>query len=140
MMTKSQLKRWILFVFAIYAICILLLNILPLSLSEEINEMYIWEFRADYITHGLIFLPWSLFQFLFFKKEKIAWFITGAIFSFAIEFVQYFLPYRSFNVFDMLFNFTGLVMGYLIFAGLNLKLDDYFLQSSHSHKKRRKHR
>lgn len=135
-MRKKTLKRRIWIVFTLYGVSILLLNVLPLNLSEKLNNTYFWEFRADYITHGLIFLPWCLFQCLFGKKQKIAWFIFGVVISIIMEIVQYFLPYRSFNMYDMLFNFIGLIIGYIIFAGLNFKIEDYFLAKHSSHRKK----
>ncbi|NLJ82029.1 MAG: VanZ family protein [Bacteroidales bacterium] len=93
--------------FVLYVVTVLLLNVLPLGIAEKLNKINLWEFRADYLVHLLIFLPWSLFQFLFFRKRKIVWFFIGLVFAVSIEFVQYYLPYRSFNPYDLLFNVMG---------------------------------
>jgi glycopeptide antibiotics resistance protein len=50
--------------------------------------------------------------------------IIGIFCSVAIELVQYYLPYRSFNFYDMLFNVVGLLFGYLVFIGVNLKIEE----------------
>lgn len=120
-------KKWGLLFFILYALIVVLLNMLPLTFAEKINETFIGEFRLDYFTHALIFLPWSSFRCLFFKRKKIFWFSVGFIFALSIEGVQYFLIYRSFNWYDMIFNVVGLILGYIVFSGLNMKLEEHFL-------------
>lgn len=135
-MSRTKIKRWLFILLCIYIVSVVLLNVLPLRLAESLNEMHFLEFRADYLTHLLIFLPWSLFQFLFFRKRKIIWFFIGLVFAVAIESVQYYLPHRSFNPYDLLFNITGLCLSYLIFIGVNLRLDDYFSKKKRLKRKR----
>lgn len=122
----QKFKKWGAFFFICYALMVLLFNTLPFDLSEKINEALLGEFRIDYLSHSLIFLPWSIFRCLFFKKNKGIWFFLGFCFALGIEGVQYFLPYRSFNWYDMMFNVVGLALGYLVFFGLNMKLEESF--------------
>lgn len=122
-----KLKKRGLFLFILYALIVVLLNMLPLSLAEKIDETVLGEFRLDYFTHALIFLPWSSFRCLFFKRKKVVWFTVGFLFAIAMEGSQYFLTYRSFNWYDMLFNVLGLALGYLVFSGLNMKIEEHFL-------------
>ncbi|MDY0015240.1 MAG: VanZ family protein [Bacteroidales bacterium] len=122
----QKFKKWGVFFFICYALMVLLFNTLPFDLSQKINEALIGEFRIDYLSHSLIFLPWTIFRCLFCRKSKWIWFILGFGFALAIEGGQYFLPYRSFNWYDMIFNVLGLVLGYLVFFGLNIKIEEYF--------------
>ena len=123
-MSKTSIKKWMLFIFAFYLLAIVLLNILPIDTAEKISEDFFGDFRMDYLIHVFLFLPWTLFRCLFFKNGKLLWMIIGIFCSVAIELVQYYLPYRSFNFYDMLFNVVGLLFGYLVFIGVNLKIEE----------------
>ncbi|NLE63097.1 MAG: VanZ family protein, partial [Bacteroidales bacterium] len=112
--------------FILYISVVLLLNTLPLELATQINDTVWGEFRLDYLTHALIFLPWIFFQFWFRRIKKRSWFLLGFVLALLIEGIQYYLPYRSFNMYDVLFNVAGLIMSYLLFSGLYLKLQDFF--------------
>lgn len=112
--------------FILYISVVLLLNTLPLELATQINDTVWGEFRLDYLTHALIFLPWIFFQFWFRRIKKRSWFLLGFVLALLIEGIQYYLPYRSFNMYDVLFNVVGLIMSYLLFSGLYLKLQDFF--------------
>ena len=55
------------------------------------------------------FLAYALLSFLLFKRtgtKKHAFLIAGT-FGLAIEVIQYFIPYRSFDVLDITVNFLG---------------------------------
>lgn len=112
--------------FILYIVVIILLNILPLELATQINDTVFGEFRLDYLTHGLIFLPWIFFHFWFHRIKKRWWFLIGFILALFLEGIQYYLPYRSFNMYDAIFNVAGLIMSYLLFSGLYLKLQNFF--------------
>lgn len=51
--------------------------------------------------------------------------MVGLVIALLIEGIQYYLPYRSFNMYDVIFNVVGLLTGYLLFTGLYLKLQSY---------------
>lgn len=112
--------------FILYISVVLLLNILPFGFATQINDTVWGEFRLDYLTHALIFLPWIFFHFWFRRIKKRWWFLVGFVLALVIEGIQYYLPYRSFNMYDVLFNVVGLIMSYLLFSGLYLKLQAYF--------------
>jgi VanZ family protein len=42
--------------------------------------------------------------------KTLGWLIIGVLFAFAMEAVQYFLPYRAFNINDLLANGLGVVL------------------------------
>ena len=49
--------------FLLYIIVVLALNVLPInSPSSKLNNIYLLEFRGDYIVHLIIFIPWMLFR------------------------------------------------------------------------------
>ncbi|MFT4805488.1 MAG: VanZ family protein [Psychroserpens sp.] len=108
----------------IYTVGILLLVILPINGKDQVfghlNNTYIINIRLDYISHFLLFIPWVAIVYLTFGKE-VAFFnfdtytlislLTFAIFA---ESIQYFLPYRTFNINDLLANVFGVLLGIIL--------------------------
>jgi VanZ family protein len=100
------------FTFWAYIVAILLLITLPLnSVNSYLSNTYVVEVRLDYLGHILLFAP-----FLFLVKHTylpniIAALLTGLTFAVATEFLQYFLPYRVFNINDLLSNALGIPFG-----------------------------
>ncbi len=99
--------------FYIYVIVLILLSVLPINSAAKLNDITIISFRGDYFVHALIFIPWALFNLKFCKNNWL-WLFTGLIFSAGIEMLQYFLPYRAFNINDILSNIIGVILGQLI--------------------------
>lgn len=110
--------------FYIYTLFIILLVILPINGSNPdspLNNIYIVSIRLDYLLHCAIFIPWV---FLLWKKSGaifwknkgniIFYLLVGILFATAAEAIQYVLPYRAFNINDLLANGLGVVMGFLI--------------------------
>lgn len=113
------------FLFILYILAVFLFNVLPLGFVEKIQEPLWGEFRLDYLSHALIFLPWIFFHLCFPTQKKRLWFVVGLVIALLIEGIQYYLPYRGFNMYDIIFNVVGLLMGYLLFTGLYFKLQTY---------------
>jgi len=100
-------------IFYSYSIALVLLAVLPINSATKLNDITIISFRGDYFVHALVFLPWALFNVKF-GKNNWMWLLTGLIFSTGIEFLQYYLPYRVFNINDVLSNSIGIATGHLI--------------------------
>ena len=49
-----------------------------------------------------------------FKKSILIVFFFALLFGLILEFVQIYLSYRSFEFYDLISNFTGCLVGYLI--------------------------
>jgi VanZ family protein len=108
----------------IYTVGILLLVILPINGKDQVfghlNDTYIINIRLDYISHFLLFIPWVTIVYLTFGKESaflnfdtytLISLLTFAAFA---EFIQYYLPYRTFNINDLLANVFGVLLGTLL--------------------------
>ena len=108
-------------IFLVYVVFIMLLAIAPLGNSGVLNKTTILSFRADHILHVLQFIPWAFFCIRT-KQNFPLWFFWGIFFAVVSEGVQYLLPYRSFNVSDMLANGIGVVSGFVIFVPLGKEL------------------
>jgi len=107
--TKQQIKS----VFYIYATGLILLCVLPINSAAKLNDITIISFRGDYFVHAFIFIHWALFNLKFYKNNW-RWLLAGLIFSTGVELLQYYLPYRTFNINDIVSNIIGVVLGQLI--------------------------
>ena len=89
-----------------------------------------FSFRLDYILHFLSYFFLASFltiwKFSKDKKYRLILFITifGIIVSSIFEIIQYFLPSRTFNPYDMLCNFSGFLIGIILsMAWLSFKIN-----------------
>lgn len=64
--------------------------------------------RQKYISQSL-----SLSQSLS-QSQQLSWLLTGLLFASATEGLQYFLPYRAFNINDLLANLLGVMAGFAV--------------------------
>lgn len=103
--------RWL---FWGYLFVIILLVTLPLNSSGSLNDIKIVSFRADYFFHALLFVPWAFFLPLTSHKQY-RWFVYGLMFATAAEAIQYLLPYRAYNINDLLANILGIGLGLLFY-------------------------
>ena len=79
-------------------------------------------FRWDYLEHftgyfilGMLFVIWRGDRsFRIQTMELIAFMVVGSIFGWLAEYIQIFIPGRSFNIIDMLYNFLGILSGTLL--------------------------
>ncbi len=124
----------------LYIIIVLVLHIIPYgdpfggSFDLSLNRIEIGAFRMDYLLHAAVFIFWQ-FLLLFRVVPKKAgdpgrlplrrrlafqavtlgqfglWIIAGIIFAAAAEGIQYWLPYRAFNLMDVIFNILGVLLG-----------------------------
>lgn len=100
--------------FLAYFMAIVLLVVLPLNTTESLNTVTIISFRGDYFFHVLAFIPWACFG-LMMQRRKVSWFFLGILLATFTEGLQYVLPYRAFNINDLISNSIGIVAGFIIF-------------------------
>ena len=112
--------RIALILFLFYAVSILVLSVLPINGKDShINHVYLINILLDYVVHAAIFLPWMLLYTLAVKglvtgqrwKILLTGLISGLLFAAVTEGVQYIIPYRSFNVNDLIGNGIGVMVG-----------------------------
>ncbi len=108
-------KNPIQFYMLLYLLIILLLVVLPLNNSESfLNNTYIVKIRLDYLGHVILFLP---FVFLLRLASRVKFGIAcllGIGYALFTESLQFYLPYRSFNINDMIANALGVLMGLVL--------------------------
>jgi VanZ family protein len=107
----------------IYTVVIFLLAVIPINGANSIlNNQYLLDIRLDYIVHFAIFIPWMMLIWLFkglsFTSTPLkvfGWILAGIALGVSSEFIQYFLPYRAYNINDLLANVMGVVLGGMFF-------------------------
>lgn len=100
---------------------VVILSVAPIGLPEVFRRMSL----ADKWTHFLMYAVMTLVlcadQHI--NRRNIAWTLTavcGCALGIALEFVQYYLPYRSYDPLDMIANVVGIILGIIIAAAISL--------------------
>lgn len=65
----------------------------------------------DLVQHFSGYLVLMILAILAYEKRQLAMFVSLFMYSILIEVIQYFLPYRTFSLADILANLCGLVSG-----------------------------
>lgn len=101
---------------SVFLTFLFLLMIIPIG-NGKINDTYIIGFRADYIIHCLIYIPWVFVGKILLNNnlKPIVWMLFGVILSAVLEFIQLIIPYRSSNINDMIAGIIGVLLSYALF-------------------------
>jgi VanZ family protein len=125
---QNRMVRWKLFYF--YLAFLVLLSVLPINSSgSSINHVFVVSIRLDYLLHCLVYIPLVLFlwlekksEFLIRSRITIIWVTVLVIFAAATEWIQYYLPYRAFNVNDLISNCLGIILGFIFTFAIKYSL------------------
>ena len=106
-----------------YIILIFVLAVLAINGKESVlNNNYIFKIRLDYLVHFGIFIPlmWlasKAYNVNFHKNiiKTVFWILIGFCIAGLSEGIQFFIPYRSFNINDLAANGIGVVLGTAFF-------------------------
>jgi glycopeptide antibiotics resistance protein len=111
-------------IFWVYTVLILLLVALPINgegqLLGNLNDNYVLEIRLDYLSHALLFIPWVLmggYAWEIYQKNRIRIglsYLLALTFAAFCEYLQLLLPYRTFNINDLVSNGLGVTLGFLL--------------------------
>jgi len=98
----------------IYSIGLIAVSVLPLKAPLELSFSFL-----DKVVHCLIYAGLSFAAVNTFYRRRATYprfFSFSYAFSFGLvmELVQFFIPYRSYDFADILFNFLGSVLGCLL--------------------------
>lgn len=77
-------------------------------------DNYILGLRTDHLLHASVFLPCALFTIDLFRRHRLslAWLAAVAV-GLLTEGVQYLLPWRGFDVNDLIANTLGTTLGWM---------------------------
>ena len=111
-------KKLFAWAFWIWVTIILYFTLIPNSIKMKI-DVKDQSFRLDYILHFLVYFSLAIL-YLFWKADKyfkvkpkliVYFLIGGLVLSGLSEYMQTFIPGRSFNLLDFYSNMAGIVVG-----------------------------
>ena len=135
----------LLLIIIIYVLLIMGLHIVPIGSSGiALSSTEVASFRTDYLLHTAVFFPWMILVWLYLNEKNvfdrvrfkyaIRWFCAGLFVAVFAEGVQYYLPYRAFNIMDVYFNLLGVMLGSVVFLWKrtpeNQDPNSYFMKRS----------
>lgn len=104
---RRQLRPW-------YFGALAILMWAPLNGLGVPLDNYIFGLRADHLLHASVYIPCTLFLMDLFKGSRLLpWFMAVAI-GLLTEAVQYLLPYRGYDVNDLIANALGVTLGWVV--------------------------
>lgn len=108
--------------FVLYLLTVLFLHVMPTSGVEELGE-YFLGIRGDHWLHGIMFFPLGIFMPITLKKWHFSTLLLLLATCACFETIQYFLPYRFFDFWDIVADSTGATIGLSICLKLQNKLN-----------------
>lgn len=87
-----------------------------IPIDSSANNTFVAGFRGDYVIHLMIYLPWMFIRRMTFEERvgKLCWLGIGVLTVLALEYIQMLLPYRGFNVNDIIAGLIGVVLSFAI--------------------------
>ena len=113
-MKSLVIMRWLT---SVYIIILFVVAVVPLnSGSIVLNNNYTMHIRWDYLLHVIVYLPMPFLMGFSQKKRELLWIrviVISLLITALFEAVQLVVPYRAFNINDMLANALGVLIGLL---------------------------
>ena len=104
---RKQLRPW-------YFLFLAFLMWAPLNGVGIPLDNYVLGLRMDHLLHASVFIPCTLFLYDLYRQGcKWAEWATAVAVGVFTEMVQWLLPYRGFDINDMIANFLGVSLGWL---------------------------
>ncbi len=117
----SMPKNFFRILFWLAVIAVFWLSVLRVP-RIRVSEHWFWD-NIDKIGHGLAYLLLQvLVQFAYSPQEKnkriknaLIWAVILFAYSWFLELIQWYLPHRSFDPFDLIANLCGIVLGLFLY-------------------------
>ncbi len=105
----------------LYLAALAVISLMPFGgMNIALNDITVLSLRGDYLMHIIVFLPlvpvWKM------ALPTHPWWVVlpfSLMISACAEGLQYYIPYRSFNINDLLGNMTGVVLGAVLLLLVN---------------------
>ena len=110
-------RRWMRWV---YFVALLVLMWAPMGFVGVQLDNFVLGIRFDHLLHASVYIPctFSLCDFRVFRQRAsrtgVALLLAAALIGTVTETVQYLLPYRGFDINDLVANFMGVTLGWLL--------------------------
>lgn len=121
-MNLFQQKKQFKIIFWLWALTLFILSSIPNIPTQQIN---IWDepFRLDYLEHfgvffllGVFYILWKLEEGFVFSYVRNGWYMIALwVFASLNELQQIWIPGRTFNPLDLIYNTLGLVVVFIVF-------------------------
>ena len=107
--------------FTLYLLAVLASALIPLGgFSVSMSDTKVVDLvRMDYLLHTLLFIP--LFPLWKLIRPHLAWWFllpAAVLIAVAAELIHLYIPYRGFNINDLLWNVAGVFLGSLLYRPL----------------------
>jgi len=114
-------KKTVLFTRIIYILLIFIIgimSIIPNEALDKVSNTYKL-FKGGYLYHILAYGLFCFFALLYnitYQRHSLLIILLFiSVYSIILEVIQYFLPYRSFNLYDILASLIGIAVGAVLF-------------------------
>lgn len=110
-MTKHPIR----IIVYLYLLGVVVLAFVPFGgVNVKLESVDVLSLRLDYLVHALVFIPLVPLWWLVWPHHRL-WqvLLLGMVIAASAEVVQYIVPYRSFNINDMVANVLGVGAGAL---------------------------
>jgi len=106
---RSARRKWS----AVYFVLLAVLMWAPLNGLGLPLDNFVFGLRLDHLLHGLVYVPCAFFLMDLLHRRK--WTVLGVAAAIGLftELVQYLLPYRGFDVNDLVGNCMGIIVGWI---------------------------
>ena len=110
----------------LYLLMLLTAALIPIgNETQMLLSNFTLHIRADYLVHALIYLPLPVVLLLSRWGRRVGW-MPVILLSMTVvvlfETVQMLIPYRSFNINDLIANGIGVLIGLLLFVFFGSRL------------------
>lgn len=111
-----------------YLVGLVLLMVIPIGngsgVDAKMNNIFIVGYRGDYILHCMVYLPWMFVGRILYRSKlhAVLWCVIGLIAVSALEYIQMLLPYRGFNINDLVAGIIGVLFSCVVmFSSLKIQ-------------------
>jgi glycopeptide antibiotics resistance protein len=110
----------------IYILILFLGSVVPIGnrSSDILMDNYTLDIRWDYLLHAILYLPLPLILMYGLRHFKSRVMIRIILISILIpvlfEFIQMGVPYRNFNINDLMANSIGVILGWIVLLFLRI--------------------
>ncbi len=107
-------KRSVKLLFGVYLIAVFVLHVMKTDDVVDLNN-YFLGIRRDHWAHGILFFPMGFFALISLNKNQRLALVFTAFCCLFFESLQYFIPYRSFDIWDIVADSIGAGIGVLAY-------------------------
>lgn len=104
------MKKLIIAFYVFYVLMITYFSLTPIK--HEVSES-MWDKASHFIAYFILFV---VAKKVHTKFNNLTCAIICCIYAFGIECIQYFIPYRDFEVLDMIANSLGVFLGVIVYT------------------------